>query len=212
MIAQLRGTIASRGDDWAVVDVGGVGYLCSCSGRTLTRLPVDGETVTLVVETQVREESIQLFGFIDATERDWFRLLITVQGVGGRVALALLSAWSPEQLATAIAAEDRAVLTRATGVGAKLAARLVTELKDKVASLSTQIHRSTPAAPTSLGQAVTEPGLEATLSDATSALVNLGYGRGEAFAAVSRASRDGGTDVQGLVRAALKEFARATGG
>ncbi|MBF0563270.1 MAG: Holliday junction branch migration protein RuvA [Alphaproteobacteria bacterium] len=210
MIAKLRGIVDSRGEDWAVLDVGGVGYLCSCSSRTLGRLPVPGDAVSLLVDTHVREDAIQLYGFFDVTERDWFRLLTTVQGVGGRVALALLSAFTPESLALAISAEDRAGLTRAAGVGPRLAARLITELKEKVGGLAMTGTRGAPASTT---PAVVSERVDATreaAADAVSALVNLGYGRAEAFGAVSRAmSGAGGGDVQVLVRAALKEFARS---
>ncbi len=132
MIARLRGRVDSVGEDHAVVDVGGVGYLVACSARTLGALPGAGEAVDLHVETQVRAESITLYGFRDPTERAWFRLLQTVQGVGARVALGVLSVLTPETLARAVAAQDKAALTRASGVGPRLASRIVAELKDRL--------------------------------------------------------------------------------
>ena len=136
MIARLRGLLDSAGTDHAVIDVNGVGYLVFAAGRTLDRLPKPGEQVTLLIDTHVGEDHIRLYGFLDATERDWFRLLMTVQGVGARVALAILSALTPDQIAQAIAVNDPKLLVRADGVGPKLAARIVNELKDKTAHLS----------------------------------------------------------------------------
>ena len=135
MIAKLAGIVDQIGEDGAVVDVGGVGYLAFCSTRTIGRLPRAGAPVRLLIETHVREDHIHLYGFIDAAERDWFRLLTTVQGVGARLALAVLSAVTPEELSLAIFAQDRTVPARAEGVGPRLAARIVNELKDKVSGL-----------------------------------------------------------------------------
>lgn len=201
MIAGLRGMVDALAEDHAVIDVGGVGYLVFGSARTLGRLAI-GEAARLLVETQVREDHIHLFAFLDAAERDAFRILITVQGVGAKVALALLSALSPDQLAQAIAAQDKAALSRANGVGPKLAARLVTELKDKlggvalgpVATLGRTAERAAPNA----------------VAEATSALVNLGFGRSDALAAVSRAAGSLGdkAEVGALVRAGLAELGR----
>ncbi|HET6521272.1 MAG TPA: Holliday junction branch migration protein RuvA [Geminicoccaceae bacterium] len=211
MIARLRGRLDSTGEDWAVVDVGGVGYLVFCSARTLQALPRPGEPVDLHVETQVREDSIALFGFPDQAEREWFRLLQTVQGVGARHALALLTALTPERLAMAVAAQDRTALTRAMGVGPRLAARIVSELKDRVGRLPTGAPATagvaaggrTPAAPGPV------PGGGA-VEDAVSALVNLGYGRSDAYAAVLRAAAGLGErpTVDALIRAGLQELAR----
>lgn len=198
MIAKLTGIVDSTGDDWAIIDVSGVGYLVFASARTLRGLAAGGRPVSLAIETHVREDHIHLYGFADATERDWFRLLTTVQGVGARVALAILSALSPDQIAEAVMAQDRAMLTTAQGVGPKLAQRVVTELKDKVEQMAVVRHVDfTPAA------APAGP-----LPDAVSALVNLGYRRGEAFGAVSAAARRLGNDatVEALVRAGLKEL------
>ena len=135
MIGKLRGVIDTYGEDYIIVDVGGVGYLVHCSARTLQALPAQGEAVTLAIETHVREDQIKLFGFTSDLEREWFRLLQTVQGVGTKVALAVLSTLKPGELATAIAMRDKALVQRSPGVGAKVAERIVTELKDKAPGL-----------------------------------------------------------------------------
>ncbi|MBF0374614.1 MAG: Holliday junction branch migration protein RuvA, partial [Alphaproteobacteria bacterium] len=200
MIAKLRGLLDSQGDDWAVIDVGGVGYMVFCSGRTLSRLPAVGEAVALVVETHVREDHIHLYGFFDAGERAWFRLLLTVQGVGSKVALSVLSVLPPDQLSAAIAAQDKRELTRAGGVGPKLAQRIVLELKDKAAGIAVS-DAFVPAAASASGFAPAGGAIE----DAVSALVNLGYRRVEAFAAVSGAARVLGENarVPELIRSGL---------
>ena len=200
MIAKLSGILDSAGPDGVVVDVGGVGYLVFCSARTLRQLPGKGEAVRLVVETHVREDHIHLYGFIDEAERSAYRLLTTVQGVGAKVALAILGAVSPEALVSAIAAQDRAVLTQADGVGPKLATRIVVELRDKVGGLSLA------AAPIE-GET---PILEGVAADAVSALVNLGYSRDIAANAVSAALKTAGegADASKLIRFGLKELAR----
>ena len=136
MIGKLRGTIDSYGEDFVILDVNGVGYLVHCSGRTLQALPRAGEALELAIETHVREDQIRLFGFATATEREWFRLLQTVQGIGTKVALAVLSTLKPGDLANAIAMRDRAAIVRAPGVGAKVAERILTELKDKAPALA----------------------------------------------------------------------------
>jgi Holliday junction DNA helicase RuvA len=202
LIAKLRGTVDARSADSAVIDVGGVGYLVFCSARTLDRLPPVGAAATLQVDTHVREDHIHLYGFADAEERDWFRLLNKVQGVGARVALALLSAASPGELLQAVAAQDRAVLTRASGVGPKLAARILTELKDQVADLATS---ATTAA---LAEALEPSAARGPVADAVSALVNLGYRRTEALGAVAGAARRLGQEapLDALIRAGLREL------
>src|SRR4051812_946689 len=177
MIAKLSGTLDSIGPDGAVIDVGGVGYLAFCSTRTLGRLPPTGGAVRLFVETHVREDHIHLYGFIDAAERDWFRLLTTVQGVGARLALAVLSAIAPEALTLAIAAQDRVVLARADGVGPRLAARIVNELRDKVGSFGV----GTPTLAASPAGAYAGVGVPGVIADAVSALENLNIGRAEAY-------------------------------
>ncbi len=210
MIARLRGLLDESGDDWLIIDVGGVGYLVFCSARTLSRLPGRGEAVRLEIETHVREDHIHLYGFGDAPERAWFKLLTGVQGVGAKVGLAILSVLSPEQLTQAVAAGDKAAIARANGVGPKLAGRIASELKDKVGGLVLGTAAHAAAAD---GSAVTggdkSPGASSA-DDAVSALVNLGYGRSEAFGAVARVIQDQGAEVplSDLVRLGLKELAQ----
>jgi holliday junction DNA helicase RuvA len=198
MIARLRGRLDAAAEDCAVVDVGGVGYLVHCSGRTLQNLPRAGETVDLHIETQVRSESITLYGFGDPGERSWFRLLQTVQGVGARVSLAILTVLPPDALMRAVASQDKAALARASGVGQRLAARIVSELKDRLTDLP-------GLAPVVAGLAVPSGG---AADDALSALVNLGYGRSEAHAAIGRAlaALGGEAGVDALIRSSLKEL------
>ena len=199
MIARLKGVVEEIGPEAAILDVGGVGYQAFCSTRTLRRLPSQGAPARLLVETHVREDHIHLYGFIDAVERDWFRLLTTVQGVGARLALAILSVVPPEQLGAAILAEDRAMLARADGVGPRLAGRIVNELRDKVGAVV--------AAPP---LAVTVPADGGPAGDAVSALINLGYRRAEALGAVTAAARrlGDGVALDALIRAGLQELAR----
>jgi holliday junction DNA helicase RuvA len=208
MIARLAGIIDSVGPDGAVIDVGGVGYLVFCSTRTIGALSPPGTAARLLVETHVREDHIHLYGFIDAAERDWFRLLTTVQGVGARLALAMLSAVAPEALTLAIVAQDKAILARADGVGPRLAARIVNELRDKVGGLALVPASSAPAG----GDVVAVAG-EGAAAEAVSALVNLGYRRGEAFGAVATAARRLGDSpaVDALIRAGLQELGQGQG-
>lgn len=200
MIAKLNGLVDELGDDHVVIDVGGVGYLVYCSARTLAAMPARGQAVSLQVETHVREDHIHLYGFLHAAERQWFKLLTTVQGVGSRVGLAILSVLSADSLAQALAAQDKAALTRAEGVGPKLAARIVAELKEKagIPALGVAARGDSPA--------MVEA--DQVTGDAISALVNLGYGHTEAFSAVMRVShRDGApASVEALIPAALKEL------
>ena len=202
MIAKLTGILDHLGADGAIVDVGGVGYLVFASTRTLGQLQ-PGAAARLLIETHVREDHIHLYGFIDAAERDWFRLLTTVQAVGAKVALAILSAVAPNDLTLAIVAQDKAMLARAEGVGPKLAARIVNELRDKVGGLALAATNAAAVAP-----AADDPG---ATGDAVSALVNLGYRRAEAFGAVAAASRRLGGDakVDALIRAGLQELAQS---
>ncbi|HEX6442156.1 MAG TPA: Holliday junction branch migration protein RuvA [Stellaceae bacterium] len=207
MIAKLAGILDSIAADSAVIDVGGVGYLAFCSSRTLAALPSPGGAARLLIETHVREDHIHLYGFIDAAERDWFRLLTTVQGVGARLALAILSAVAPEALMLAIFAQDKAALSRAEGVGPKLAARIVNELRDKVGGLAI----AAQAAPVAASLPAGENGAAA---DAVSALVNLGYRRAEAFGAVAAAARrlGEGAAIDALIRAGLQELGQTANG
>lgn len=201
MIASLSGVVESVSLDHAVIEAGGVGYRAFCSARTLRRLPAQGESARVLIDTHVREDHIHLYGFIDAAERDWFRLLQNVQGVGAKVALAILSTLEPDRLAAAIAAQDKAALSQAPGVGGKLAQRLVLELKDKVPALAAVTTPAGEARPVPIGGAV---------ADAVSALVNLGYKRVEAAGAIAAAQRSlgEGAEVGALVRGGLKELAR----
>jgi holliday junction DNA helicase RuvA len=203
MIAKLAGILDQVSADAAIVDVGGVGYIAFCSTRTLGRLPAPGVPVQLLIETHVREDHIHLYGFADAAEREWFRLLTTVQGVGARLALSVLSALGPEQLGLAIVAQDRALLAQADGVGARLAARIVNELRDKAGSLALA-PPSVPPSPT----AGARPGEDAA-ADAVSVLVNLGYRRAEAYGAVAAAAQRLGAAAaaEALIRAGLQELA-----
>ena len=199
MIARLRGRLDSLSEGHAVVDVGGVGYLVACSARTLAGLPGTGEAVDLHVETQLRAESITLYGFRDPAERAWFRLLQTVQGVGARVALGVLSVLTPDQLAHAVAAQDKAALTRANGVGPRLASRIVAELKDRLTDF-----------PLPGGAVASAPiaGASGAAADALSALINLGYGRSEAHAAVAKAAASLGemAPVDALIWTGLQQL------
>ncbi|MDQ2105779.1 Holliday junction branch migration protein RuvA [Azospirillum isscasi] len=209
MIAKLTGVVDSVGTDWVVVDVNGVGYQVACSNRTLSRMAV-GERRALVVETFIRDDRITLYGFADAGERDWFRLLTTIQGVGSRLALSILGVLDPDQITRAIAAQDKTALTRADGVGPKVAARIINELKDKVGNLA--LGASASAAPAAGGKAAPAAGGpdNTVMADAVSALVNLGYGRSEAFGAVVSAGRKlgDGAGVSELIRHGLKELSQ----
>lgn len=205
MIGKLRGVIDSYGEDFVVVDVNGVGYLVHCSARTLQALPARGEAVTLAIETHVREDQIRLFGFLSDVEREWFRLLQTVQGVGTRVALSVLSTLKPADLASAIAMRDKGMVARAPGVGPKVAERIVTELKDKAPA-----YAEIDPAVVRLSGAVDERKAPQPIADAVSALVNLGYGQPQAAAAIAAAARSAGeeADTAKLIRFGLKELAK----
>jgi Holliday junction DNA helicase RuvA len=203
MIGKLTGKIDTQGDDYLILDVGGVGYVLFCSGKTLALLPAAGGTASFLVETHVREDHIHLYGFASAEEREWFRTLTTVQGVGVKMALAILSMFAPTELATAIAAQDKKSLTAVSGVGPKLAERLVIELKNKVSKFPTS---SFAAAHSGTGK---KPNLAGSLlEDAVSALSHLGYQRSEAFAAAARILQENpeaGLDV--VIRSALQQLA-----
>jgi Holliday junction DNA helicase RuvA len=205
MIGKLRGVIDSYGEDWVIVDVGGVGYQVHCSVRTLQAMPQVGEATTLSIETYVREDVIRLYGFAVDLEREWFRLLMTVQGVGAKVALAILGTLKPGDLATAIALQDKAALARSPGVGKKVAERIVTELREKAPAYSsadpTVVHLQADLA---------ERRAPRPVADAVSALVNLGYAQVQASAAVAAASRSAGESAtaEELIRLGLRELAR----
>ena len=217
MIAKLRGIIDTIGEDFCIVDVNGVGYLVYASAKTLAKLN-RGVEASLRIETVVREDSISLFGFFDAWEKEWFLTLTKVQGVGAKVCLSILSALSPSQLSQAIAAQDKTSFTRANGVGPKLAARIVTELKDKIVTIplsaetndfakgmDMDANEETANYEDNIVAMAENPNL---MEDAISALVNLGYQRLEAYRAVNKAMADGqAQDVSTVIRLALKEFA-----
>lgn len=205
MIGKLKGLIDSYGEDWVIVDVGGVGYQVHCSPRTLQGLPSPGEAATLAIETYVREDMIRLYGFTSDLEREWFRLLQTVQGVGARVALAILGVSKPSDLATAIALQDKAQLSRAPGVGKKVAERIVAELRDKAPA-----YASADPAVVNLQSDLSEDRAPQPVADAVSALVNLGYAQVQASAAIAAAAKSAGEDAttETLIRLGLKELAR----
>jgi holliday junction DNA helicase RuvA len=205
LIGKLKGLIDSYGEDFVVVDVNGVGYLVHCSSRTLQNLPKAGEVASLAIETHVREDMIRLYGFRSGAEREWFRLLQTVQGVGAKVALGILSVLDPGGLATAIATGDKASVSRGPGVGPKLAARIVAELKDKAPAFAAV----DPAVARLSGQ-VDERTAPQPVSDAVSALVNLGYAQAQASAAIAAAARQAGEEAEAktLIRLGLRELAR----
>ena len=205
MIGKLRGVVDSYGDDFVIVDVGGVGYQVHCSARTLQALPRPGEMATLSIDTYVREDVIRLYGFANELEREWFRLLQIVQGVGAKVALAVLGTLKPGELATAIALQDRATLARAPGVGRKVAERIVAELRDKAPA-----YASADPAVVHLQAELADRRAPAPVADAVSALVNLGYAQIQASAAIAAAARSAGeaATTEQLIRLGLKEVAR----
>ncbi len=205
MIGKLKGLIDSYGEDFVIIDVNGVGYVVHCSGRTLQKLPRPGEAAALAIETQVREDSIKLFGFASESERDWFRLLQTVQGVGSKVALGILSILSAGELGTAIATQDKSMVARASGVGPKLAARIVAELKDKAPAFG-----AVDPVVARLAGEDEEAKAPSAVRDAISALVNLGYGRPQAAAAVAASLKTlgEGAETGALIRQGLKELAK----
>lgn len=207
MIGRLKGDVDEVGADWVVVDVNGVGYLVTCSRRTLDALPDVGGAVTLAIETKVSEDAIRLIGFASELERDWFRLLVGVQGVGTRVALGVLGALTPADLARAIALEDRKAVAVAPGVGPKVAGRIVAELKDKAPQggpLVAVVDATGALAGRGAGDA------SASMRDAVSALVNLGYPQLQAASAIAGAAKrlEAEASAEQLIRQGLKELAR----
>jgi Holliday junction DNA helicase RuvA len=205
MIGKLRGIIDSYGEDSVVLDVHGVGYLVHCSARTLHSLPAPGEAAMISIETWVREDQIRLYGFATDLEREWFRILTGVQGVGAKVALAVLGTLKVADLANAIALGDKGQIARAPGVGPKLAQRLVTELKDKAPAFA-----NVDPAVVRLQGDLAERRAPLPVSEAVSALVNLGYGEIQASAAIAAAVRAAGdkATTESLIRLGLKELAR----
>ncbi|ANP87081.1 MULTISPECIES: Holliday junction branch migration protein RuvA [Rhizobium] len=204
MIGKLKGTIDEIGEDYVLVDVHGVCYVAYCSARTLSKIGSAGEACVLFIETYVREDQLKLFGFMTALEREWFNLLQSVQGVGAKVALAVLSTLTPGELANAIALQDRAAVSRAPGVGPKVAMRLVTELKNRAPAFAGE------AINIALKQELGEGVAAAPVADAVSALTNLGYSRDQAANAIAAAMKTAGegADSAKLIRLGLKELAR----
>lgn len=202
MIGKLTGIVDSLGEDFIILDVQGVGYLVYCSARTLRQLSRPGEVVALAIETQMREDSLKLYGFLSQAEREWFKLLQSVQGVGARVAMAIQAVLDTSELVSAIRAQDKMALARAPGVGPKLAARIIAELKDHAASGKGLVLVAEPALPPQSREA-------AAWRDAISALVNLGYGRGQAEAAVTASLAQLGEKASAseLIRSGLKHLA-----
>ncbi|MGR7995665.1 Holliday junction branch migration protein RuvA [Xanthobacter sp. ZOL 2024] len=205
MIGKLKGLVDTVAEDHLILDVHGVGYLVHCSARTLRDLPRMGEATSLVIETHVREDQIRLFGFGSDSERDWFRLLLTVQGIGTKIALAVLSTLRPSELAQAVTLADKTMIARAQGVGPRVATRIVTELKDKVPG---GLAADMGLPQTGAGGAVTLDG--GPVADAISALVNLGYGPPQANTAIAAALRDAGegATTETLIRLGLRELAK----
>ncbi len=204
MIGKLKGTIDEIGDDYVLVDVHGVCYVAYCSGRTLAKLGSVGEACVLFIETYVREDQLKLFGFQTQLEREWFNLLQSVQGVGAKVALAVLSTLTPPELANAIALQDKTAVSRAQGVGPKVAIRIVTELKNKAPAFAGE------AINIGLKQEIGEGVAAAPVADAVSALTNLGYSRDQAANAVAAAMKTAGEDADSakLIRLGLRELSR----
>ena len=205
MIGKLKGTVDSFGQDSVILDVHGVGYLVHCSARTLEALPRPGEAAVLSIETHVREQEIKLFGFASDLEREWFRLLLLVQGVGAKVALSVLGTLRPGDLASAIALQDKAMIARSPGVGPKVAARICTELKDKAPALS-GLDSNVVRLQADLGDKVAPR----PAAEAVSALVNLGYAQVQASAAIAAAMQEAGdgAETARLIRLGLRELSR----
>src|SRR6516162_108165 len=205
MIGKLKGIVDSYGEDYVILDVGGVGYQVHCSARTMQALPAPGEAATLSIETHVREDQIKLFGFTSDIEREWFRLLQTVQGVGAKLAMSVLGTLKPSELASAVAMRDKAMLARTPGVGPKVAERIVTELKDKAPA-----YTDVDPALVRLSGALDDKRAPAPVTDAVSALVNLGYGQAQAAAAIAAATRHAGEGAEAttLIRLGLRELAK----
>ncbi|MBL8708210.1 MAG: Holliday junction branch migration protein RuvA [Rhodospirillaceae bacterium] len=205
MIGKLTGQVDSVTADSAIIDVGGVGYVVHASGKTLGRLGPRGSAVSLLIDTHVREDAISLFGFAETVERDWFRALLNVQGVGAKVALSILSVLAPDELARAVAAQDKAAVARANGVGPKLAQRVVSEMKDKAGGINLGAALGSAAVDVPVAN-----GADGPLNDAVSALVNLGYRRTEAYGAVARVMQSQGpqTPLNDLIVKGLKELSQ----
>ena len=204
MIAKLTGVIDTLGQGYLILDVNGVGYLVQASTRTLSRIGGKGDPASLLIETVIREDAFTLFGFADKAEQEWFKLLTSVQGVGAKAGLAILSVNTPEKIALAIAAQDKAAIQAADGVGPKLATRVITELKDKAANIDLGANpQSVSFSDIASDEPTPDTGID---NDAISALVNLGYARSDAFTAVTKAKPQANDNLQDLIRLALKEL------
>ncbi len=212
MISKLSGILDSVSDGYLILDVQGVGYQVHCSSKTLAQCTGVGEPLSLLIDTQIREDAFNLFGFLTASDQTWFRLLISVQGVGAKAAMAILTVCPPDQIGFAIAAGDKAAVQRADGVGPKLAARIITELKDKAGKMAIEAPIKTTSvagnnnAPINIP--VTQTGAD---QDAVSALINLGYQRTDAYAAVMQVKQKAENDNQDIelsdmIRLALQEL------
>jgi Holliday junction DNA helicase RuvA len=205
MIGKLKGIVDAIDKDFVIIDVNGVGYIVFCSAKTLGWLPQIGEAVSLIIETHVREDHIHLYGFKDVSEREWFRTLITVKGVGVKVALAILGVLNASQLSLSIAAKDKTMFKQVSGVGPKLAERIITELKDKFVATSDDF---TPSV--NVGAKVSNmAAADDIIGDAVSALTNLGYGRSEAYTIVrQQMAQNDKMNINELIKSSLKELAR----
>lgn len=202
MIGKLSGIIDSFGETHLILDVQGVGYQVQASSRTLAAIGQKGDPASLLIDTHVREDAITLFGFAEASEQEWFRLLTSVQGVGAKAGLAILTVCPPDRLALAIAAGDKAAVQQADGVGPKLATRIVTELKDKAGKMDL----SKPANSVNYKEIAQDAEAQGMDQDAVSALINLGYTRSDAYQAVMKAKGQANDNLETLIREALKEL------
>jgi len=212
VIGKLRGKIDSIEQDYLILDVGGVGYIIYASAQTLRQMPPEGEVISMSIETHVREDHIHLYGFANPAEQKWFKILTTVKGVGTRMALSVLSVLAPEQLNTAIAAQDKAAFKSVNGVGPKLADRLLTELKDQVGTIASgEVALAALSSSTTIDSTggVVENSNDKAVSDAVSALTNLGYSRSDAYQTVTRlmADQEGEAKVEDIIRKSLRELA-----
>jgi Holliday junction DNA helicase RuvA len=218
MIAKLTGIIDSIGEDWVVIDVNGVGYLVFCSSKTLAKLPSVGMDAKLYIETHVREDHIHLYGFASSMEKHWFSVLTTVQGVGAKVGLAILSAIDADDITNAIMAGDKTAFTRANGVGPKVATRIITELQDKIGKMSfdgvaLDEPKSKASSKASASSAPSAASSGDVAKEALSALVNLGYPKMEAFGVINKVIISLGSDAttQAVISASLKEMGKNIG-
>lgn len=206
MIGKLTGIIDDFSETYVLLDVNGVGYVVNASSRTLSRIGSKGDPASLLIDTNVREDAITLYGFADSAEQTWFRLLTSVQGVGAKAAMAILSVCPAERVALAIVAQDKAALTAADGVGPKLATRILSELKDKAANMDLSPAAGKAVVTETTPKSVDTPQDTGLEQDAISALINLGYARSDAFTAVHKAALESNDNLQELIRLALKEL------